>query len=290
MTLALETVAASSPLDQPESIAQLIRPVLPPATVADKPDPKGVWLREFLQLFEKELPILHSPDRCPTADLLRCAARFEASALRAGEAGSFAGFRASVNVADALCAARVALLSSGRDDDELEQVVQEWQKSLGARETFMSRGPAPADEVERYRQGGLAPRSAALKKSKERLESRSRLGKDLEAWGARARKALEDPATMTRPAALRSLAQEGAGLEGSGAWTEISRERRADALFLRGLLELVLGFLEGTPADKLREGSGALFRAARGLDPEAGKPWQGRLSPKIEAWLNAIPR
>jgi hypothetical protein len=122
------------------------------------------------------------------------------------------------------------------------------------------------------------------------MEGRAHLLKALNLWVTQAGRLLEDPATMARPESLRAAAREGAALEESGLWSQMPPGPQSQALFLHGLLELVLGILENCPPEGLRERAGGLIRNARSLDPEVAGPWKERLSPKLKAWLEGLPR
>ncbi|HVR86729.1 MAG TPA: hypothetical protein VMU54_20565, partial [Planctomycetota bacterium] len=290
MSLALETIAAASPLDRPDAIPSMIQPVLPPASVVEKPGARFLWLREFQALFQRELPLLRNPNEANGPTLLQSARAFEQCALAACNADSFAGFRAAANIADSIRESRVARIKDGHDDAELDQFLADWEQSLKGRESILSRNPAPADEIDPFRAGVLLPRAAALQKIRERKEARSRLRNEVDRWISRAGALLEDPATMADPVPLHAAAEQGSLLEDSGVWTEIASGPRSEAFFLHGLLELAAGMLENSPPERLRERASRLIRDARSLNPEIVTPWKEKLSPKIMSWLEGLPR
>ncbi len=290
MALALDTLAAGSPLEKPDSMLLVIQPALFPASLGEKPGASFLWLSDLQALFQRELPVLRHPEGAFLPELLRTAGAFEAHALRAWEAGSFAGFRAAANVADAIRETRIAPLKDGRDDVGLGRVLGEWELALEGRRSILSRKPGAIEEVDAYRVGVLQARADALHKIRERMEGRIRLRRDLDLWLSHAERFLEDPATMASPRALRTAASDGSSLEHSDVWAEIAPGLRSRALFLHALLELVLGMLENGPPERIREQAGGLIRSARLLDPEVAGPWRDKLSPKIRAWLEESTR
>lgn len=288
MNLALETVASSPLSGKPDSLLPLLEPALVPPAVMEKPDARFVWLRDFYSLVERELPTLRAGDQASSAAVLRCARAFEQSALPAFDAGSFPGYRAALNVADTIRSARIASLASGRDDPQLDPFLSDSEQVLQRRETFLSRGSGPADEVRKYQTGVLAAGAAALRRVRERLDERRRLRSALDRWSSQGDRALLDPAVMGSPAALKAFAREGAPLENSTAWGELPPGLKAKVLFSRAILDLVAGILEGEAAGPIRERISPLIRSARTLDPEVEATWKERLSPKIRAWLAEV--
>jgi hypothetical protein len=285
LLLTLETLSSASPLDSPETIPPMIQPVQLPATVTETPAPVYRWLQEFQALFEGELPTLRNPDAAGFRPLLDCAGAFDRSASRACAAGTFAGFRAAMNVSDSLRTTRLALLKDGRDDAQLTRAVADWEQSLSKREPLLAACAAAKGEAEAYRTTVLAPRRAALSKIRERMEQRTRLRQDLDLWISGSEQLLEDRTTMAHPSPLRTALRDASSLEAAAVWEEIGPGPRSKALYSHAVLELVLGLLEDAPADPLRERVGALLRSARALDPDVDKLWKDRLSPKLKAWL-----
>jgi hypothetical protein len=284
MTLALETIAASSWTGKPDSVPLLLRPALVPPSVSEKPDPRFVWLRDFLTLYERELPTLRAWDRQDAAAAIRCAGGFEESAFRAFEAGSFPGFRAAHNIADTLRSAKMSGLDAAHADPQLDLILGASEKALQRREAYLSRASGSSEEIESYKTETLATAVAALRRTRENLEERRRLRDDFDQWMLRGSRALSDPTSMSNPAALKTIAREGAPFEGTPAWKELPAGRRAVGLYLRGILELMAGILEGEAAGPLRERLEPVFRNARAMDPNVATPWKDRLSPKILDW------
>jgi len=285
MTIALETIAASSWTGKPDSVPLLLRPALVPATVSEQPDARFVWLRDFLSLYERELPALRAWDKQDAAAVIHCAGGFEESAFRALEAGSFPGFRAALAVADTLRNSRMAGLDTAHEDAALDLILAASEKAVQRREAILSRTAGPSEEIDAYRKETLATALAALRRTRQTLEERRRLREDLDGWILRGTRTLSDPSSMSSPAALKAMIREGSPYEAAPAWKELPADRRARGLFLRGILELMAGILDGEAAGPLRERLEPVFRNARALDPGVAAPWKDLLSPKILDWL-----
>ena len=65
---------------------------------------------------------------------------------------------------------------------------------------------------------------------------------------------------------------------------------RARILFDSALMEAVAALLEGEPLAGVPDRTTSRIRHARALDPEVRKPWKGRLSPKLESWIEELDR
>src|SRR5258708_2799929 len=89
LDLALETMAATSPLENPDSLPLLLQPVLPPRMVADPTEGRFLWPREFLSTVQARLPELRAMKDAEAPKLLACARAFEEAAGHALSAGTF---------------------------------------------------------------------------------------------------------------------------------------------------------------------------------------------------------
>lgn len=242
----LETVAATPALER-EAILRLLRPALPPATVSESPEPRFVWLARFLSIV-------------PTPEAL------ETSAAEAVDAGLPSGARAALAIARDL---RIRTLTACRDDRRMETLL------------------ADAEQVHRRCDPSL--RSDAyerrLQELRGALRERTLLRDDLGRWLGRAERALEDPATMSDPVKLTTIANDLSALEQRAPWGQVSAAARARGLFARAVLEAVAAVLEGAAPPQPCPG----IKAARTLDPEVAAAWKDRLSPKLRAWLDRQP-
>jgi hypothetical protein len=178
----------------------------------------------------------------------------------------------------------MAGLDAAREDAPLDQILGASEKALQRREAFLSRAAGASEEIEAYRTETLATTLAGLRRTRESLGERRRFREDLDQWLLRGTRALSDPASMSSPAALKTILKEGSPFEAAPAWKELPADRRARGLFLRGILELMAGILDGEAAGPLRERLEPVFRNARALDPAVAAPWKDRLSPKVLEW------
>jgi hypothetical protein len=278
LELGLETVAVTSPIEKPDSIPLLLQPALPPATVMETPDGRFAWLRDFLALYRKEMPLLRNPSAAAPAEILRSGRAFEQSSLKALAAGSFAGFRASLSVAHAIRWSRIQLLSGGKDDSTLDGMLRDGEAALEE-----LRKGLPASEAD-----SLANFAGRLRASRADLEARGQTRTRVQGWIERTERAFAK--SMADPDLLKELAKEASALEDLPTWTEAPARFRARVLFDSALLEGVAALLEGEPLSGLPERTTSKFRHARSLDPEVRKPWKGRLSPKLETWIEESER
>jgi hypothetical protein len=278
LDLGLETVAVTSPMEKPESIPLLLQPSLPPATVIENPDGRFGWLRDFLALYRKETALLRNPGAAPADDTLRSARAFEQSSLKALAAGSFAGFRASVSVAQAIRWSRIQMLAGGKDDPTLDRLLRDGEKAL----EDLHKG-VPQTEAD-----SLATFAERLRNARVNLESRGQARTRLQGWIDRKDQAFAK--SMADADTLKELSREASALEDLPSWAEAPAKTRARILFDSALLEAVAVLLEGEPLAGVPDRTTAKIRHARTLDPEVRKFWKGRLSPKLESWIEALDR
>jgi hypothetical protein len=278
LALGLETVAVTSPLEKPEAIPLLLLPALPPATVTEKPEGRFAWLQDFLETYRKEIPLLRNPAAAPVEDLVRSARAFEGSARAARTVESPAGFRAAVNVAQTIRASRLGELSSGKDDAVLARLLTDSETALRDLRKLL-----PANEV-----GVLAPFDERLKGFRDGLQVREQGRARLQAWPSRAEKTFA--ASMADADALKTLAREASSLQDHPAWAGASAGTRARVLFDSAVLEAVAALLEGDALSGLPERTTSNLRLAKSLDPGVRAAWQGRLSPKLDAWIDSAGR
>lgn len=272
---ALEVIAVNAPLDKPESLPILLRGSKLPPGIADPPDSRFEWARDFLAALDRELPALRGAAQAPADEILRCASAFDQAALRALEAGLPAGFRASANIAAALRRSRIEALAGGGDDASLERVLADAEESEDR--TFRKAG----------REGTADPHAARRHEVRGLLEARTKARETVAAWSARAELALRDAASMAEPDALRAVAREFPPLEESAAWPGLAPALRARALRARGLLDAVASLLEG---EATPEAAAHRVRAARQLDPAGFEPWAGGLPPRLKTWIGRLDR
>jgi hypothetical protein len=289
MTLALDAVAVTSPVEKPDAIPLLLKPARMPSTVSEAPGGPMAWFHGFCALYDRNLPTLRNLAAENTESLLRCAQSFEESSALALKAGSFSGFRAACSLADALRASRVTSLAGGRDDVQLDRVLTDAEQALQQRDSALKSAPDPAEEVRKYRSGTMSASTSLIQTMRGRLVDRNRLREDLGRWASKAGDALVDPALMGKPAALRAVSEEGAALRSRPAWDEIPAPLRARAIYDGALLDIIAGILEGESPAALREQS-ARIRTALALDAQAGKLRETQLSPKIRSWIEAAAR
>ena len=95
---------------------------------------------------------------------------------------------------------------------------------------------------------------------------------------------------MSDPEALKELAREASSLEDLPSWSDAPAKSRARVLFDSALLEAVAALLDGDALSSLPERTTSRIRHARALDSDVRKPWAGRLSPKLERWLEDLER
>jgi tetratricopeptide (TPR) repeat protein len=278
LSLGLETIAVTPPLEKLESVPLLLLPTLPPATVIEKPEGRFAWLQEFLALYQKELALLRNPAAATLEDLQRSAREFEQSACAALAAGSLPGFRAALNVGHSLRTSRLRELSSGRDDVALGRLLTDSDQSL--REL---RKALPEKEG-----GVLAPFAERLRAAREGLQLRDAGRARLQAWPGRAEQAF-GPA-MADPDALKALAREASALQDHPAWPAAPAGTRARVLFDSAVIEAIAALLDGDALSGLPEQTSSKLRAASRLDPAVRAPWKGRLSPKLDAWIDSATR
>jgi hypothetical protein len=278
LELGLETVAVTSPIEKPDSIPLLLQPTLPPSGVIETLDGRFAWLRDFLALYKKEMPLLRNPAAAAVDQTLRGAREFEQSSLKALAAGSFAAFRASLSVAHAIRWNRIQMLSGGKDDSTLDRVLRDGELSLDE-----LRKGLPETEA-----ASLANFAGRLRASRSELESRGATRTRLQGWIERSQKAFAK--SMADADVLRELAREASVLEDLPAWAEAPAGARARVLFDSALLEAVAALLDGEPLSGLPERTASKVRHARALDPDVRKPWKGRLSPKLESWVEESDR
>jgi len=278
LSLGLETVAVTSPLEKPEAIPLLLLPALPPSTVAEKAEGRFAWLQDFLETYRKEIALLRNPAAGTVDDLLLSARAFEQSARAALTVESSAGFRAALNVAQAIRASRLRELSSGKDDATLARLLGDSEAALRDLRKLL---PAPDPGV-------LAPYDERLKGFRHGLQVREQGRARLQAWPSRAEKAFV--ASMADPEALKALAREASSLQDHPAWSGASAGTRARVLFDAAVVEAVVALLEGDPLSALPERTTSNLRLAKNLDPGVRAAWQGRLSPKLDAWIDAAGR
>lgn len=286
LDLALETMAATSPLEKPDSLPLLLQPALLPRTMIDPTEGRFVWLREFLTTVQARLPELRASKDAEKPEVLGCARAFEEAAGRALSAGTFAGFRAAMNIAHALRGSRVQALSGGKDDAQLDRLLADSEEAALLEEKRLGEAP----ERGSYRTGVLAPHLQRIREEREKLRRRTRLAGDLDRWFARVDQILADRSSMADPEVLRGVAKELAPLEGIAAWKEASAPIRARALYARSILEAVAALLDGDGAPEALERAAPGIRAARALDTGVDAPWEDRLSPKLKAWLDRLGR
>jgi hypothetical protein len=278
LELGLETVAVTSPIEKPDSIPLLLQQALPPATVIETPDGRFVWLREFLALTKKEAALLRNPGAAPADEILRSARAFEQSSLKARAAGSFAGFRAALSVAHALRASRIQMLAGGKDDSTLDRMLQDGERAIEELKKGLPEAEAAA----------LAPFAARLRSSRADLESRGQTRTRVQGWIERTERAFAK--SMADADLLKELAREATALEELPSWVDAPARSRARVLFDSALLEAVAALLDGEPLSGLSERTTSKIRHARALDSDVRKPWKGRLSPKLESWVEDLER
>jgi hypothetical protein len=273
LALALETAAEASPLEKPDLIPSILRPALLPPSVLRNPEGAFRWAREFLELYEKQLPALRNPAGASGAP--EAAKAFEASAAAAVAIGSVPAYRTAARVADALRDRRLAELWPGAGDDAVESFLKESENTIRAREALLTKAGTPgiADL--------LVPSRDTLRQASRRLGERRELRKAAEAWLARAEGGLADRETMSSPGALRALAREAGGPERNARWGELPAELRARVLYARAVLDLVADALGGESPDSPAAETLARAREAKGLHPGVEGWWAERISPKI---------
>lgn len=278
LDLGLEAVAATSPLEKPESIPLLLEPALPPRTVTETPDARFTWLQEFLALYKAELPLLRAPGAASIDATLRCARAFEQSSRKALAAASPAGFRAALNVAHAVRGHRLQALGGGQDDATLDRVLQDSEQAV----QDVRKGLLDAQAKI------LAPFAERLQRVRDALRGREQVRTRLQDWLVRAERAFQSSSADAD--LLKELVREESALEEHPAWTHLPAPSRARALFDAALLEAVAVLLDGEPLTALPERTAARLRNARALDADVRKSLKGRLSPKLEAWLEETGR
>jgi len=286
LDLALETMAATSPLEKPDSLPLLLQPVLLPRMVIEPISDRFLWLREFLSTVQTRLPELRAMKDVEGPDVLACARTFEDAAGRALSAGTFPGFRAAMNIAHALRGSRIQVLSGGKDDAQLDRLLADSEDAALLEEKNLGKTP----ERDAYRTGVLVPHLERIREEREKLRRRTRLAGDLDRWIARSDQVLADRSSMANPKALREVAKELAPLERIPAWKEASASLRAKALYARSILEAVAALLDGDGAPEALDRAASGIRAARALDAGVDAPWKDRLSPKLKTWLDRLDR
>ena len=178
----------------------------------------------------------------------------------------------------------MAGLEAAHEHAALDQILGASEKAVERREVFLSRAAGPSEEIDAYRAGTLATALADLRRTRQNLEERRRLREDLDRWILGGTRALSDPASMSNPAALKAMIRQGAPYEAAPSWKDLPADLRARGLYLRGILELMAGILDGEASGPLRERLDPVFRNAKALDPGVAAPWKDRLSPKLLNW------
>jgi len=269
MDLALERVAIASPLDEPEAIPELLRSALLPPSVAAPAEGRFVWLRDFLSRCES----LRADTEDPSP--------FEEAAAGAVRSGTFTGFRAARNIAQAIRLRRIETREPGRDDAELDRLLAGARDSASrCRELIAGR-----KEFENFLTTGLTTFQDRVQKAADRLAERKKFGEDLGGWLARADAVLAESASMADPEVLRSAARAFDPLETGKGWETAPAAVRARALMNRGILELVALLLEGETVVTAVDRVAPRLRAARSLDPAVTAIAERRLSPRIRAQI-----
>lgn len=282
MALALETVSLASPVDKAESIPLLEAALVPPG-VLRTPGAQVRWLQDFIALYKARLPMLKQLDGVKDSEALEAAQGFDEAAGKAVDAVLFPGFRASSHIADAIRESRLASLWGPGNDARLEAVLADFDRALQRREERLAAVPKEAKKS--YSTQILGRLLLSCDKARERLRERRQLDQELHEWLRRAEASFADPALMSDPAPLRTLAKEEIVLEQRPRWTEAAPDVAAQVLFARSVLDLVAAFLAGESGDLLREQAGARIRQSRTLDPGVDAAWKDRLSPKVRAWI-----
>ena len=134
----------------------------------------------------------------------------------------------------------------------------------------------------------LANFAGRLRASRADFDSRGQTRTRLQAWIERTGRAFAK--SMADADLLKELAREASALETLPAWTEAPALSRARVLFDSALLEAVAALLDGEPLAGLPDRTISKIRRARALDPDVRKPWKGRLSPKLEKWIEELDR
>jgi hypothetical protein len=286
LDLALESMAVASPLEKPDSLPLLLQPVLLPKGLTDPPEGRFVWLRDFLGIVQNRLPELRSIKDLEGPKLIACARAFEEAGGRALAASCFPGYRAAMNIAQAVRWSRIQLLASGSDDPQLERLLVDSELVVLQQEKALGKAP----ERDAYRSSILEPHLERIRDERAKFRQRMRLVGDLDRWIARADLALADRSTMANPEALRATAKELGPLEGSAAWKESPAPVRAKALYARSILEAVAILLDADAPPGALDRASPGIRAARALDAGVDAAWKDRLSPKLKAWLERLDR
>jgi hypothetical protein len=272
LTVALETAAATSPLEKPDLILSLLQTAVLPTAVLRVQEGRFLWLRDFLALYAREVPVIRRPDDVDLPRLLGSARAFDTSAAKAIEAGSVPAYRMAARVADVLRDHRLAALWIAADEAALDRLLADEDLAVRSREALLLKSP----EL-------VAPRRESLKAARLRLEERRALVRELQAWTGRAEKSLDDRSTMSDPAALRAIAREQSSLEQKPRWIEMTDAVQGRVIFDRAVLDLVADALGADGANAAE--TAARLRKAKHLSPGIETAWVDRLSPKLRERL-----
>jgi hypothetical protein len=170
------------------------------------------------------------------------------------------------------------MLAGGKDDSTLDRVLKDGEEA-----TEQLRKGLPESEAV-----VMAPFADRMRASRSALEARGQTRTRVQGWIDRTERAFAK--SMADADLLKELAREATALEELPSWADAPARLRARVLFESALLEATAALLEGEPLTGLPERTASRVRHARALDADVRKPWKGRLSPKLESWLEESDR
>ncbi len=279
LALSLRNLSSTDPTGRPEAVLPLLTPARVPPAVQRAPGEPFRWLEQFVSLYEREKEGVGKAASLGTTEAVRIAEAFEGSAELALLAGSIPGFRAARWVARS-----VRLARPGREDgaavlDSWERAAARWGADLRKRLDDPS-SAIPKEEIRAYLAEDLAADLRRIQEIRGEIDRRAKA----RALALEAADRAERSLSEADAAALAKAAGELAAVESGPSFVDLPADLRARALYARALVELVSGFLDARPAEKVQD----LVLRARAADPKVDAAWRGRLSPRLQAALDRI--
>lgn len=287
----LGDVALADPVSSGEAILGILRPALIPPEAIAKPGPAFVWLKNFLELWEKNLETARRAGDLSAEETNAMADSFERTALEALTSGIPPGFRAARHLAHGIRMAKLNRIATGAEDTidtrTAAAIVQSAAGTSTRAAEALSKFPE-GDTIVKTLENDVPTRRKLIDELSKKIIDGNKERERLTAPIVAAEASLSNTDTLGDTAALTKLKNDLFELGSEATFGTLTGRLRARALMAHALAEATLAFLEGNAFAQVVERCRVPAWRAYGFDPKVDARWTAKISPKMLKVLEQI--